>query len=166
MYHFVSGYTSKLAGTERGITEPTTTFSTLFGAPFFPLRPEIYAEMLGKKLEETGAKVYLVNTGWCGGAAGTVPRMKLKYTRAMVSAAISGEMDDIEYEHDDTFNLEIPKSINPILIPDEILNPKNVWTDEKAYKEASEKLAKAFKDNFEKKYPDMPDNIKNAGPKA
>ena len=166
MYHFVSGYTSKLAGTERGITEPTTTFSTLFGAPFFPLKPEIYAEMLGKKLEETGAKVYLVNTGWCGGAAGTVPRMKLKYTRAMVSAAISGEMDDIEYEHDDLFNIEIPKSINPILIPDEILIPKNVWTDKDAYKESADKLAKAFKDNFEKKYPDMPDNIKNAGPQA
>ena len=166
MYHFVSGYTSKLAGTERGITEPTTTFSTLFGAPFFPLSPEVYAEMLGKKLEETGAKVYLVNTGWCGGAAGTVPRIKLKYTRAMVDAAISGQLDDVEYEHDDLFNLDIPKSINPILIPDEILNPKNVWTDEKAYKEASEKLAKAFKDNFNKKYPNMPDNIKDAGPKA
>ena len=166
MYHFVSGYTSKLAGTERGITEPTTTFSTLFGAPFFPLKPEIYAEMLGKKLDETGAQVYLVNTGWCGGAAGTVPRMKLKFTRAMVSAAISGEMDDIEYEHDDVFNLDIPKSINPILIPDDILNPKNVWTDEKKYKEACEKLAKEFANNFNKKYPDMPDNIKNAGPKA
>ena len=164
MYHFVSGYTSKLAGTERGITEPTTTFSTLFGAPFFPLKPEVYAEMLGKKLEETGAKVYLVNTGWCGGAAGTVPRIKLKYTRAMVDAAISGQLDDIEYEHDDLFNLDIPKSINPILIPDEILNPKNVWTDKKAYKEASEKLAKAFNDNFNKKYTDMPENIKNAGP--
>lgn len=166
MYHFVSGYTSKLAGTERGITEPTTTFSTLFGAPFFPLSPEVYAEMLGKKLEETGAKVYLVNTGWCGGAAGTVPRIKLKYTRAMVDAAISGQLDDIEYEHDDLFNLDIPKSINPILVPDEILNPKNVWNDKQAYKEASEKLAKAFNDNFNKKYPDMPDNIKNAGPKA
>lgn len=166
MYHFVSGYTSKLAGTERGITEPTTTFSTLFGAPFFPLKPEIYAEMLGKKLDETGAQVYLVNTGWCGGAAGTVPRMKLRYTRAMVAAAISGEMNHIEYEHDDTFNLDIPVSINPLLIPDEILNPKNVWNDEAAYKEASEKLAKAFKDNFTKKYPDMPNNIKDAGPQC
>ena len=166
MYHFVSGYTSKLAGTERGITEPTTTFSTLFGAPFFPLKPEVYAEMLGKKLESTGAKVYLVNTGWCGGAAGTVPRIKLKYTRAMVAAAISGELDDVEFEHNDIFNLDIPKSINPILVPDEILNPKNVWKDEKAYKEAADKLAKAFNDNFNKKYPDMPDNIKNAGPKV
>ena len=138
----------------------------MFGAPFFPLKPEVYAEMLGKKLKETGAKVYLVNTGWCGGAAGTVPRIKLKYTRAMVAAAISGELDDVEFEHDDLFNLEIPKTINPILVPDEILNPKNVWKDEKAYKEASDKLAKAFNDNFNKKYPDMPDNIKNAGPKA
>ena len=164
MYHFVSGYTSKLAGTERGITEPTTTFSTLFGAPFFPLDPSIYAEMLGQKLDVTGANVYLVNTGWCGGKAGDVPRMKLAYTRALVSAAIAGELDNVEYEHDDKFNLWIPKHATE-LVPDEILNPKNVWTDEQAYMEASEKLAKAFKENFDKKYPNMSDNIKNAGPK-
>ncbi len=166
MYHFVSGYTSKLAGTERGITEPTTTFSTLFGAPFFPLKPEIYAEMLGQKLKETGAKVYLVNTGWSGGAAGEVPRIKLKYTRAMVDAAISGELNNVEFIHDDLFNLDIPTSINPIKVPDEILNPKNVWKDQEAYSVAAEKLAKAFKENFDKKYPNMPDNIKNAGPKV
>ena len=164
MYHFVSGYTSKFAGTERGITEPTTTFSTLFGAPFFPLKPEIYAEMLGQKIKETGARVYLVNTGWCGGAANEVPRIKLKYTRAMVDAAISGGLDNVEFEHDDMFNLDIPKDINPILIPNEILNQKNVWKNKDAYAVASEKLAKAFKENFDKKYPNMPDNIKNAGP--
>ncbi len=164
MYHFVSGYTSKLAGTERGITEPVTTFSTLFGAPFFPMDASVYAEMLGKKLEETGANVFLVNTGWCGGAAGTVPRMKLKFTRAMVSAAIDGKLNDVEYEKDEIFNLFIPKSCPEV--PSEILNPKNLWKDEKAYLEQANSLAEKFNENFEKKYPTMPENIKNAGPKA
>lgn len=164
MYHFVSGYTSKLAGTERGITEPVTTFSTLFGAPFFPLNPSVYATMLGEKLKETGANVFLVNTGWCGGAAGTVPRMKLKYTRAMVSAALSGELNDVEYELDPIFNVNIPKTCPNV--PTEILNPKNVWTDKDAYEKAAKTLAKKFNDNFAEKYPDMPANIANAGPKA
>ena len=163
MYHFVSGYTSKLAGTERGITEPTTTFSTLFGAPFFPLDASIYAEMLGKKLEETGANVFLVNTGWCGGNAGEVPRMKLKYTRAMVSAAISGELNDVEYEKDETFNLNIPKTCPNV--PSEILNPANLWENKEKYEENVDKLADKFIENFEKKYPNMPENISNAGPK-
>ena len=164
MYHFVSGYTSKLAGTERGITEPVTTFSTLFGAPFFPLNASVYAQMLGEKLKETGANVFLVNTGWCGGAAGTVPRMKLKYTRAMVTAALAGELNDVEYELDPIFNLNIPKSCPNV--PAEILNPRNVWTDKAKYEESAKTLAKKFQENFAKKYPDMPANITNAGPKA
>ncbi len=164
MYHFVSGYTSKLAGTERGITEPVTTFSTLFGAPFFPLNASVYATMLGEKLEETGANVFLVNTGWCGGAAGTVPRMKLKYTRAMVSAALAGELDNVEYELDPIFNVNIPKSCPNV--PSEILNPRGLWADKDAYEESAKKLAKKFQENFAKKYPDMPENIVNAGPKA
>jgi len=164
MYHFVSGYTSKLAGTERGITEPVTTFSTLFGAPFFPLNASTYATMLGEKLKETGANVFLVNTGWCGGAAGTVPRMKLKYTRAMVTAALAGELDNVEYELDPIFNVNIPKSCPNV--PAEILNPKNVWKDQAAYEASAKNLAKKFADNFSKKYPDMPANIVNAGPKA
>ena len=164
MYHFVSGYTSKLAGTERGITEPVTTFSTLFGAPFFPLNASVYANMLGEKLKETGANVFLVNTGWCGGAAGTVPRMNLKYTRAMVSAALSGELNEVEYELDPIFNVNIPKSCPNV--PAEILNPKNVWKDQAAYEASAKNLAKKFADNFAKKYPDMPANIVNAGPKA
>ena len=131
MYHFVSGYTSKLAGTERGITEPVTTFSTLFGAPFFPLNASVYANMLGEKLKETGANVFLVNTGWCGGAAGTVPRMKLKYTRAMVTAALNGELEKAEFELDPIFNVNIPKSCPNV--PSEILNPKNIWEDKAAY---------------------------------
>ena len=164
MYHFVSGYTSKLAGTERGITEPVTTFSTLFGAPFFPLNASTYAQMLGEKLKETGANVFLVNTGWCGGAAGTVPRMKLKYTRAMVSAALAGELDEVEYELDPIFNVNIPKSCPNV--PSEILNPRNIWADKDAYEAAAKSLAKKFVENFTKKYPDMPANIVNAGPKA
>lgn len=164
MYHFVSGYTSKLAGTERGITEPVTTFSTLFGAPFFPLNASVYATMLGEKLKETGANVFLVNTGWCGGAAGTVPRMKLKYTRAMVSAALSGELNDVEYELDPIFNVNIPKSCPNV--PAEILNPRKQWTDQNAYETSAKALAMKFAENFAHKYPDMPENIVNAGPRA
>ena len=163
MYHFVSGYTSKLAGTERGITEPQTTFSTLFGAPFFPLDPSVYATMLGDKLKETGAKVFLVNTGWCGGKAGDVPRMKLKYTRAMVSAALSGELDNVEYTLDPIFNVNIPKTCPNV--PDEVLDPRNVWTDKAAYEASAKTLAAKFQENF-KKYSHMPENIVNAGPKA
>jgi len=163
MYHFVSGYTSKLAGTERGITEPVTTFSTLFGAPFFPFDASVYAEMLGNKLDETGANVFLVNTGWCGGAAGTVPRMKLKYTREMVAAAISGALDTVEYEKDEIFNLFIPKTCPNV--PSEILNPKNLWTNNNEYLAAANNLAGKFIENFAKKYPNMPQNIVEAGPK-
>ena len=164
MYHFVSGYTSKLAGTERGITEPVTTFSTLFGAPFFPLNASIYATMLGEKLKATGAKVFLVNTGWCGGAAGTVPRMKLKYTRAMVTAALSGQLNDVEYVLDPIFNVNIPKSCPGV--PDDILDPRSMWTDKAAYMSSAKTLAAKFRENFAKKYPDMPANIVNAGPNA
>lgn len=163
MYHFVSGYTSKLAGTERGITEPVTTFSTLFGAPFFPLDASVYATMLGDKLKETGANVFLINTGWCGGRAGTVPRMKLSYTRAMVAAALSGKLDSVDYEIDPIFNILIPKSCPDV--PDEILNPRNVWNDKAEYELAARKLAEEFTRNFSAKYPNMPENIANAGPR-
>lgn len=164
MYHFVSGYTSKLAGTERGITEPVTTFSTLFGAPFFPLNASVYAQMLGEKLKETGANVFLVNTGWCGHSAANGPRMKLKYTRAMVTAALNGDLNDVEYVRDPIFNVNIPKTCPNV--PSEILDPRNVWEDKDAYLESAKTLAKKFRENFAKKYPDMPANIVNAGPKA
>ena len=124
----------------------------------------IYATMLGKKLEETGANVFLVNTGWCGGAAGTVPRMNLKYTRAMVTAALNGALNEVEYELDPIFNVNIPKSCPNV--PDEILNPKNLWKDQAAYEESAKKLAGEFVKNFSAKYPDMPENIVKAGPKA
>ena len=162
MYHFVTGFTSKLAGTERGIKEPQPTFSTLFGEPFMPLNPNVYAEMLGERIRKYNTKVYLVNTGWTGGPYGVGNRMKLSYTRAMVTAALNGELEKAEYEHDDLFNLDIPKSCPNV--PAEILNARNTWSDPAAYQESAEKLAAMFEDNFEKKYPDMPENIKKAGP--
>ena len=162
MYHFVTGFTSKLAGTERGIKEPQPTFSTLFGEPFMPLNPNVYATMLGERIRKYGTKVYLVNTGWTGGPYGVGSRMKLSYTRAMVTAALNGELEKAEYEHDALFNLDIPKSCPNV--PSEILNPKSTWSDPAAYQESAEKLAGMFYDNFEKKYPDMPENIKQAGP--
>lgn len=165
MYHFVSGYTSKLAGTERGITEPQTTFSTCFGAPFLPLDPSIYAKMLGEKVEKTGANVFLVNTGWCGGKAGDVPRMKLKFTRAMVAAALKGELneDKVEYKIDPIFNVKVPQSCPNV--PSDVLNPKDLWADKAEYEKSAKSLAKKFNENF-KKYTHMPQNIVDAGPKA
>ena len=164
MYHFVTGFTSKLAGTERGITEPQPTFSTLFGEPFMPLDASVYANMLGERIDKYGTKVYLVNTGWTGGPYGTGSRMKLKYTRAMVTAALNGELEKVEYKHDDRFNLEIPVSCPEV--PSEILDPKETWADKAAYDEQAKKLAKMFSDNFSKKYPHMPANIAGAGPKS
>ena len=164
MYHFVTGFTSKLAGTERGITEPQPTFSTLFGEPFMPLDASVYANMLGERIEKYGTKVYLVNTGWTGGPYGVGSRMKLSYTRAMVTAALNGELEKAEYKHDDVFNVEIPQSCPNV--PAEILNPRNTWTDKDAYDAQAKKLAGMFAENFAKKYPNMPKNIAEAGPKA
>ena len=164
MYHFVTGFTSKLAGTERGITEPQPTFSTLFGEPFMPLPAEVYAKMLGDRLEKYNTKVYLVNTGWTGGPYGTGSRMKLKYTRSMITAALNGSIEKSDFVHDELFNVDIPKSIDDC--PSDVLNPRDTWSDKNAYDEQAKKLARMFKDNFDKKYPNMPEDIKNAGPKA
>ncbi|MBR1844577.1 MAG: phosphoenolpyruvate carboxykinase (ATP) [Lachnospiraceae bacterium] len=164
MYHFVTGFTSKLAGTERGVTEPQPTFSTLFGEPFMPLPAEKYAAMLGERLEKYNTKVYLVNTGWTGGPYGVGSRMKLKYTRAMVTAALNGTIEKTEFVHDDVFNVDIPKEIPDC--PSDILNPKDTWADKAAYDAQAKKLAQMFKENFDKKYPNMPKEIKSAGPKA
>ena len=162
IYHFVTGFTAKLAGTERGVKEPQPTFSTLFGEPFMPLRTERYAEMFGKRLDEYGTQVYLVNTGWSGGAFGTGSRIKLAYTRAMVTAALNGELEGAEYVHDDRFNLEIPTSVTGV--PEEIMIPKNTWEDADAYDRQADELASMFIENFSKKYPDMPAEISEAGP--
>ncbi|MCR5481271.1 MAG: phosphoenolpyruvate carboxykinase (ATP) [Clostridia bacterium] len=164
MYHFVTGFTSKLAGTERGIDEPVPTFSTLFGEPFMPLDPSVYANMLGDKLDKYGTKVYLVNTGWAGGsAADGAKRMKLSYTRAMVTAALSGSFDSIEFKHHDVFNVDYPVSCPGV--PDEKLDARGMWEDKAAYDAQADKLARMFFDNFAKKYPNMPADITNAGPK-
>lgn len=164
MYQFVTGFTAKVAGTERGITEPVPTFSTLFGEPFMPCDPGMYAEMLGERLDKYGTQVYLVNTGWSGGPYGVGSRMKLSYTRAMVTAALNGSLKDVEYKHDERFNVEIPLTCPDV--PSEILDPKETWEDKDAYDEQAEKLAEMFVENFQKKYPDMPEEIVAAGPKA
>ena len=163
MFHFVSGYTSKLAGTERGITEPQATFSTCFGAPFLPLDPSVYAEMLGEKVAQSNANVYLINTGWSGGSYGVGKRMSLKYTRAMVTAALTGALDNVKFELDPIFNVYVPTECPNV--PAEILNPKNTWADKAEYDKTAKLLAARFTENF-KKYTHMPENIVKAGPKA
>lgn len=161
MYHFISGYTSKLAGTERGIKEPQATFSTCFGAPFMPMHPSVYAKMLGEKIEKHNVKVYLVNTGWTGGPYGVGKRMKLSYTRAMVSAAINGELNNVEYEAHKIFNILVPKTCPNV--PSEILDPTNTWSDKNEYIKMANELANKFNRNFES-FENVPENIKSASP--
>ena len=163
MYHFVTGFTSKVAGTERGITEPEPTFSTLFGEPFMPLDPDVYAEMLGERIKKHNVRVYLINTGWTGGPYGIGHRMRLKYTRAMVTAALNGDIEKARFIHDKRFNVHVPQECPNV--PHHIMNPRSTWQDRKAYDAQANKLAKMFKDNFEQKYKHMPDAIKEAGPK-
>ena len=163
MYHFMSGYTSKLAGTERGIIEPTATFSTCFGAPFMPMPPQVYAELLGKKIDKNNARVFLVNTGWSGGSYGVGKRMKLSYTRAMVNAAISGELDNVGYDTDPIFGLAVPAECPGV--PAEVLKPVNVWQDKAEYEKTALKLAADFNANF-RKFRGVSEDIVNAGPKV
>lgn len=163
MYHFVSGYTSKLAGTERGIVEPQTTFSTCFGAPFLPLHPSVYANMLGERIKEHNTNVYLVNTGWAGGKYGVGSRMKIRYTRAMVTAALNGELEKSEFVLDPYFNVMVPKTCPDV--PDEFLNQRELWKDKAEYEATAKDLASRFVKNF-KKYANMPQNIIDAGPKG
>ncbi len=163
MYHFMSGYTSKLAGTERGITEPKETFSHCFGAPFMPLHAQEYAKMLGEKITEHGTRVYLINTGWTGGPYGVGKRMNLTYTRAMVSAALNGEIDKVPIKHHGIFNLDMPASCPGV--PDEVLDPRNTWSDKDRYDAAAKRLAMLFIKNFEK-FGNVSKDIVQAGPKA
>ena len=161
MYHFMSGYTSKLAGTERGITEPKETFSQCFGAPFMPLHAKIYADMLGRKIDQHHTKVYLVNTGWSGGPYGVGKRVNLTYTRAMVRAALTDGLANIEFYNDGIFNLEIPVTCPGV--PLEILEPRNTWSDKRKYDSSARKLARLFVKNFEK-FGKVPKEIQKAGP--
>lgn len=148
MYHFLSGFTSKLAGTERGITTPQVTFSTCFGSPFLPLPATVYAEMLGKKIDEHNAQVFLVNTGWTGGEYGVGSRMKLSYTRTMVRAALEGKLNDVETETNSIFGLEMPVEIAGV--PASVLNPRDAWSDKEAYDQKANELADQFRNNFKK----------------
>jgi len=164
MYNFISGYTAKVAGTEAGINEPQTAFSACFGAPFLPLHPTKYAEMLGARMKEHGVNVWLVNTGWSGGAYGTGSRMKLKYTRAMITAALNGELDTVEYATLPTFNLSMPTTCPNV--PDEVLNPRNTWADKAAYDAKAQKLANYFVENFEQYQANANEEILAAAPVA
>ncbi|SIT79184.1 phosphoenolpyruvate carboxykinase (ATP) [Pontibacter indicus] len=148
MYHFISGYTAKVAGTEVGVTEPQTTFSACFGAAFLPLHPTKYAEMLGQKMNENNVNVWLVNTGWTGGPYGIGSRMKLPYTRAMITAALNGELDNVEYTKHPIFGVEMPNSCPNV--PAEILNPRNTWANKEEYDAKATDLASKFVKNFSK----------------
>jgi phosphoenolpyruvate carboxykinase (ATP) len=162
MYFFISGYTAKVAGTEIGIKEPKTTFSACFGAPFLPLHPTKYADLLGKKLKKSKATVWLINTGWSGGAYGTGSRMKLAYTRAMITAALQGGLNGMTFEKHSIFGMEFPTACPGV--PSEILNPRNTWADKKAYDAKAAELAKAFVQNFAQYADQAKAEIVGAGP--
>ncbi|MGB6463856.1 MAG: phosphoenolpyruvate carboxykinase (ATP) [Nitrosotalea sp.] len=162
MYHFMSGYTSKLAGTERGITEPKATFSECFGAPFMSRHASVYAKLLGEKITKHKTVVYLVNTGWSGGPYGIGKRMNINHTRRMVTAALTGELDAVKYRHDDIFNLDIPAECPGV--PSEVLNPRNTWSEKNAYDISAKKLAQMFVENF-RKFGNVSKEIVDAGPR-
>ena len=162
MYHFLSGYTAKVAGTERGVTEPSATFSSCFGAPFLPLPPGVYAKMLGEKIARHGTRVWLVNTGWTGGPYGTGSRMKLPYTRAMVRAALAGALDGAAYVKDPVFGFDVPGSVPEV--PTNVLSPRGTWPDAAAYDAQAKKLAGMFRDNFKQFEGQVSGDVAAAGP--
>jgi phosphoenolpyruvate carboxykinase (ATP) len=162
LYHFLSGYTAKVAGTERGVTEPQPNFSACFGAPFMPLHPKVYADLLGNKVKQHGTQVWLVNTGWNGGPYGEGQRMKLAHTRRMVDAATTGELKDVDLETEPFFGLHIPAHIEGV--PVEVLRPRDTWADAQAYDQAAKRLAGMFRENFEQFSDDVDAEIAAAGP--
>ncbi|MDQ3634560.1 MAG: phosphoenolpyruvate carboxykinase [Acidobacteriota bacterium] len=164
MYHFISGYTAKVAGTEKGVTEPTATFSACFGAPFMPLHPSDYAELLAEKMEKHGTDCWLINTGWSGGPYGVGKRMSIKYTRAMIRAILNGELAKAEFEPHPIFGVLVPTSCPDV--PSEILNPRNTWEDKDAYDVKAKHLANLFNENFKKFEEGVSDAVKDAAPKA
>lgn len=161
-YHFISGYTAKVAGTEAGITEPVTAFSACFGSPFMPLHPTAYADMLSRKMREANVNVWLVNTGWSGGSYGVGNRMKLSFTRAMITEALKGNLENVEYQKHKIFGLAMPKSCPGV--PDEILSPKTTWEDQEAYDETAKNLAQKFNENFKQFAENASDEILAGGP--
>jgi phosphoenolpyruvate carboxykinase (ATP) len=163
MYHFLSGYTAKVAGTERGVTEPKATFSTCFGAPFMVLHPAVYAKFLGERIARHNSRVWLVNTGWTGGAYGVGSRMKISYTRAMIRAVLNGVLDEVAYETDPVFNLDVPQSVPGV--PADVLNPRGTWSDPLAYDAQARKLARMFNENFKTFEGEAAADVKAAGPR-
>ena len=163
MYQFISGYTAKVAGTEAGVTEPKSTFSACFGAPFLPLHPGFYAEMLGKKMKEHEVNVWMINTGWSGGPHGIGHRMKLPYTRAMITAALEGKLDQVEFEAHPVFGMLMPTSCPDV--PAEILNPRNTWADKDSYDSKAKALGAEFINNFKKYASGVSEEILAAAPK-
>jgi len=161
-YHFISGYTAKVAGTEAGITEPVTAFSACFGAPFMPLHPTAYGEMLSRKMEESGVNVWLVNTGWSGGEYGTGERMSLKITRALITAALEGDLENVNYETHEIFGLNYPTKCEGV--PSDLLSPRNTWTDKAAYDKKANELATKFNNNFKQFADNANDEILAASP--
>jgi len=164
MYHFISGYTAKVAGTEAGIIEPQGTFSACFGAPFLLLHPARYAALLGEKMDKYSVNVWLINTGWTGGPYGVGTRMKLKYTRAMISAALKGQLNNVAYHKDKVFGLNIPVSCPDV--PPEILDPRNTWADKALYDQKANELANKFNRNFEQYADEAAPEIREASPVA
>lgn len=164
MYHFISGYTAKVAGTERGVTEPQATFSACFGAPFMPLHPTVYAELLAEKIREHGSNVWLINTGWTGGPYGVGSRMSLPHTRRIVNAVLNGELDDVDYVEEPFFGLLIPVMVPDV--PSNILDPRNTWDDKDAYDTQAKKLASMFHKNFEEYKGRTSAEILSGGPKV
>jgi phosphoenolpyruvate carboxykinase (ATP) len=162
LYYFLSGFTAKLAGTEIGVTEPQPTFSTCFGQPFLPQPPSVYARMLGAKLDEHGSAVWLVNTGWTGGAFGEGSRMPIAATRSMLRAALSGELDEAETRVDPVFGFRVPVEIAGV--EPKLLDPRATWRDPDAYDRKARELAQLFVDNFERRFADVDEAIRAAGP--
>ena len=164
MYHFLSGYTAKVAGTEQGVTEPKAAFSTCFGAPFLPLHPNVYAKLLGEKIAKHNARVWLVNTGWTGGPYGVGRRMAIAHTRAMIAAALAGRLDDVSYRKDPVFNLDVPATCPSV--PEGVLDPRGTWSSPQAYDEQAGKLARLFVENFKIFEKDVARSVKEAGPRV
>ena len=161
-YHFISGYTAKVAGTEIGVTEPQATFSACFGEPFMPMHPGVYADLLSSKMAEHGSTAWLINTGWSGGSYGVGNRMKIKYTRAMLNAALDGDLDNVEYVVDERFGFEVPKTCPGV--PSNVLIPKQTWEDESVYDATADKLASMFNENFERYAAGVSNEVNSAAP--
>jgi phosphoenolpyruvate carboxykinase (ATP) len=163
MYHFISGYTAKVAGTEKGVTEPTATFSACFGAPFMMRHPSVYAQLLAEKIERHGAECWLVNTGWTGGGYGTGSRMNIGYTRALLNAALDGSLEKGEMRVDPIFGFQVPSTAPGV--PSELLHPRNTWPKPSAYDVQAENLSRLYHKNFEQFKDQSPDNVIAAGPR-